>query len=308
MIHDYFTFSRALIISTRDRSILWQAEKPISGYTQLTEFITGLRILVQRTGVTTLNHIELDTVLNGLIRYESDVVNNVTTSSPGLVLDARQGKVLKDLIDAIIASKGVSDGIATLAGDGKVPSSQLPSYVDDVIEVADYAALPTTGETGKIYVTLDTNKTYRWSGTAYVELTDDTAIWGQIAGTLANQADLEAALNLKETVANVDAIKGTSWTDETIKGNADAIALRELLANKRTTWQATPTNTAYPSERLVKDSLDEQDARLTSVEAKVTALEYYGLRRRSERGVHKDRSGCDDDSSTEQRYVQSNSQ
>jgi hypothetical protein len=54
--------------------------------------------------------------------------------------------------------------------DGKVPASQLPSYVDDVIEVASFSALPTTGETGKIYVTLDTNKQYRWGGTAYVEI------------------------------------------------------------------------------------------------------------------------------------------
>lgn len=55
--------------------------------------------------------------------------------------------------------------------DGLIPSNYLPSYVDDVIEVANYAALPVTGETGKIYVTLDTNKQYRWSGSAYVYIT-----------------------------------------------------------------------------------------------------------------------------------------
>jgi|GEM_PF-1332964 len=53
---------------------------------------------------------------------------------------------------------------------GKVPAAQLPSYVDDVLEVANYAALPATGETGKIYVTLDTNHEYRWSGSAYIEI------------------------------------------------------------------------------------------------------------------------------------------
>ncbi len=51
---------------------------------------------------------------------------------------------------------------------GKVPSAQLPSYVDDVIEVANFASLPVTGETGKIYVTIDTNRQYRWSGSVYV--------------------------------------------------------------------------------------------------------------------------------------------
>lgn len=54
--------------------------------------------------------------------------------------------------------------------DGKVPASQLPSYVDDVLEYANFAAFPSTGESGKIYVALDTNKTYRWSGSEYVEI------------------------------------------------------------------------------------------------------------------------------------------
>ena len=53
---------------------------------------------------------------------------------------------------------------ADLVG-GTVPASQLPSYVDDVLEFADLASLPVTGEIGKIYVTLDDNKLYRWSGT-----------------------------------------------------------------------------------------------------------------------------------------------
>ena len=57
-----------------------------------------------------------------------------------------------------------------LFSDGKVKASLLPSYVDDVLEYASTSAFPATGETGKIYVAKDTNKTYRWSGTLYVEL------------------------------------------------------------------------------------------------------------------------------------------
>jgi len=60
--------------------------------------------------------------------------------------------------------------IATLDGNGKVPASQLPSYVDDVEEYADFAHFPTTGEADKIYVALDTGFTYRWSGSQYVRL------------------------------------------------------------------------------------------------------------------------------------------
>lgn len=81
--------------------------------------------------------------------------------------------------------------------DGKVPSSQLPSYVDDVIEVANYASLPATGETGKIYITLDNNKVYRWSGSTYIEIAANTAVWGAITGTLSSQTDLQSALNLR---------------------------------------------------------------------------------------------------------------
>jgi hypothetical protein len=69
------------------------------------------------------------------------------------------------------ASKGSANGYASLDGSGLVPSSQLPSYVDDVLEYANLAGFPATGTTGKIYVALDTNKTYRWSGSAYIYIT-----------------------------------------------------------------------------------------------------------------------------------------
>jgi Chaperone of endosialidase/Lower baseplate protein N-terminal domain len=90
--------------------------------------------------------------------------------------------------------------------DGKVPASELPSYVDDIIEVANYAALPTTGETGKIYVTLNNNKIYRWSGSIYIEIAANNAVWGSITGTLGSQMDLQSALNAKVpyTGANAD--------------------------------------------------------------------------------------------------------
>ena len=68
------------------------------------------------------------------------------------------------------ANKGAAGGYAPLDGSAKIASTYLPSYVDDVLEYANQAAFPGTGETGKIYVALDTNKTWRWSGSAYVEI------------------------------------------------------------------------------------------------------------------------------------------
>lgn len=69
------------------------------------------------------------------------------------------------------AQKGVAGGYAGLDGTGRVPAAQLPSFVDDVEEYADFASLPVTGEAGKIYITLDTNALYRWSGSAYTQIT-----------------------------------------------------------------------------------------------------------------------------------------
>jgi hypothetical protein len=76
--------------------------------------------------------------------------------------------IASDALKIPLSEKGQPNGVAELGVDGKVPSAQLPSYVDDVVEVATFAALPVTGETGKIYVTLDTNYSYRWSGSTYV--------------------------------------------------------------------------------------------------------------------------------------------
>ena len=72
--------------------------------------------------------------------------------------------------------KGAANGVAELDANGKVLTSQLPSFVDDVIEAENFAVLPTEGETGKIYVTLDDNKTYRWSGSTYVEISASLAL------------------------------------------------------------------------------------------------------------------------------------
>jgi len=54
---------------------------------------------------------------------------------------------------------------------GKVPAAQLPSYVDDVVEFSSLSALPPQGESGKIYITIDNEKLYRWTGTRYVDIT-----------------------------------------------------------------------------------------------------------------------------------------
>lgn len=74
------------------------------------------------------------------------------------------------------AKIGVANGMASLDASGKVPADQLPSFVDDVVEVANISAAPEIGESGKIYVALDTGKCYRWSGTMYVEISSSDVV------------------------------------------------------------------------------------------------------------------------------------
>lgn len=146
--------------------------------------------------------------------------------------------------------KGANSGVATLGADGKVPASQLPSFVDDVIEVANYAALPETGEAGKIYVTLDDNKTYRWGGTAYVEIS--------------------ASLALGET-------QGTAYEGSKGKANADAIAAHtgntdiHVTTSDKTAWGAKydKPSGGIPKSDLaqgVQDSLGLADSALQAAD------------------------------------------
>ena len=133
------------------------------------------------------------------------------------------------LVEDVLSLTEISDvnnlqNILDLKADlvnGLVPASQLPSFVDDVIEVANYASLPAIGETGKIYVTLDDNKTYRWSGSTYIEIKDDHAVWGNISGILSTQTDLQNALDAKGNL-----VGGNTWDDtQAFTGDIDVDGL-----------------------------------------------------------------------------------
>lgn len=120
------------------------------------------------------------------------ITNGVTGTAPSqdVVFDAL---ALKENT----ANKGIANGYVPLNSSTKVDSSYLPSYVDDVIEVANFAALPNPGESGKIYITIDTSLLYRWGGTVYVQVGGQDPVWGGIVGDILNQTDLQNALALK---------------------------------------------------------------------------------------------------------------
>lgn len=118
---------------------------------------------------------------------------------------------------------GVANGVATLDENGFVPSAQLPSYVDDVLEYETFSKLPTSGEEGKIYVTTDDNLTYRWSGTQYVEISASLAL-GETNSTA------YAGDKGKQTTDYVTAIKDTTLThidqDDTFEATEDSVTFK----------------------------------------------------------------------------------
>ena len=123
-----------------------------------------------------------------------------------------------DVSGAIEELKGAANGLAELNESGKVPASQLPSYVDDVIEYNTLNDFPITGETGKIYVSLNDNKTYRWGGSEYVNISGadiDPTLYAPKASpvftgsiTLGNTTMTEAQL---QTLLGLQSANGVSF-------------------------------------------------------------------------------------------------
>lgn len=160
-------------------------------------------------------------------------VDDVQTSDGTSILGADKIARLPDYI--LNSQKGSNNGVASLGADGKVPSSQLPSYVDDVIEYASLTNFPTTGESGKIYVALDTNKTYRWSGSSYTEISQSLAI-GETSGTAYDgakgkqNADNIAALTSK--VSTIESATSQNTTDITNIKNGTTKVSKSTEADK----------------------------------------------------------------------------
>lgn len=135
-------------------------------------------------------------------------------------------------------NKGVANGYAGLDGGGKVPAAQLPSYVDDVLEYANLAAFPGTGSTGIIYVADDTGKIYRWSGSAYIEISPSPGSTDSVT---------EGSTNLYFTATRVLAsvLAGFSTASSAVVTVADTVlsALGKLQAQISSFGTAATQNT-----------------------------------------------------------------
>lgn len=121
-------------------------------------------------------------------------------------------------LGTVITSHQDISGKADLV-DGKVPSTQLPSYVDDVLEYSSQSSFPLTGEIGKIYIAQDTNKTYRWSGSAYVEISESLALGETSSSAYRGDRGAEA---YAAAVTNVDSTPTTNSTHLVTSGGVKA--------------------------------------------------------------------------------------
>ena len=146
---------------------------------------------------------------------------------------------LQSALDAKLDDSQLGVTVASLV-NGTVPANQLPSYVDDVVEAANLAAFPATGEAGKIYVALDTNKTYRWSGSAYVYITSGAV--DSVAGKTGVVVLVKGDVGLGNVDNTSDANKPVSTAQQT------ALNLKANLAGPTFTGvPAAPTAAAGTS-------------------------------------------------------------
>lgn len=123
------------------------------------------------------------------------------------------------------SEKGAPEGVAELDENGLVLASQLPSYVDAVEEHDSLSDFPVTGESGKIYVAIDTSLTYRWAGSGYVEISPSIAL-GETSSTAyrgdrgavayAHVSDTSNPHHVTKAQLGLDRVNNTSDSEKTV--------------------------------------------------------------------------------------------
>lgn len=228
----------------------------------------GVTAFNTRTGAVTLTDSDITTALGSTaVTNATNAASAAALATPrninGVAFDGT-GNITINAVDATAriaaTEKGVANGVATLDSGGLVPASQLPSYVDDVLEHANLAAFPGTGETGKIYVALDTNKTYRWSGSAYVYITSGavdsvagktgvvTLVKGDVGlGNVDNTADSAKSVASAATLTTSRNINGVAFNGSANITVADAtkLPLAGGALTGNVSQSATPTDAAH---------------------------------------------------------------
>lgn len=203
---------------------------------------------------------------------------------------------LNSKVQQFINSKGAPNGLASLNESGIIPSAQLPSYVDDVIEVDTFSNLPGTGESGKIYIVQDTNLTYRWSGTDYVEISKSLAL-GETSST-AYPGDKGKAttdkLNRIPDKLITDTVNVNQSTTEavlnftTYRQEAQQVGRNTLTITSATISQAGLMSS---SDKTKLDGLKDQAGITSDIDAVQTNLETHINNKSNPHEVTKDQVG-----------------
>lgn len=203
---------------------------------------------------------------------------------------------LNSKVQQFINSKGAPNGLASLNESGIIPSAQLPSYVDDVIEVDTFSNLPGTGESGKIYIVQDTNLTYRWSGTDYVEISKSLAL-GETSSTAYPGDKGKATTDKLNRIPNkliTDTVNVNQSATEAVlnftyyKQNEQQSGRNTLTITSATTSQAGLMSSA---DKTKLNGLKDQAGITSDIDAVQTNLETHINNKSNPHEVTKDQVG-----------------
>lgn len=203
---------------------------------------------------------------------------------------------LNSKVQQFINSKGAPNGLASLNESGIIPSAQLPSYVDDVIEVDTFSNLPGTGESGKIYIVQDTNLTYRWSGTDYVEISKSLAL-GETSSTAYSGDKGKATTDKLNRIPDkliTDTVNVNQSTTEavlnftTYRQEAQQVGRNTLTITSATISQAGLMSS---SDKTKLDGLKDQAGITSDIDAVQTNLETHINNKSNPHEVTKDQVG-----------------
>lgn len=236
-----------------------------------------------------------DTALGAKIDKE---IQDRTTADTALKTELTDSiQEVRDDLDTFKATKGQANGLASLGSDGKVPAAQLPSYVDDVIDVyATYDVSPTnqisniklysdaahanpvTGEAGKSYNDITEGHPgyqFRWSGTTWVPITSGGLIIGEISGTAYDGAKGKTTADELQGLKNFNPVRLVSITTDASKGtlnyesaNGTGVKGLDILAASSTkAGVMTAADKVKLDTTLPKQISDEVAARTAADEA-----------------------------------------
>lgn len=203
---------------------------------------------------------------------------------------------LNSKVQQFIDSKGAPNGLASLNESGIIPSAQLPSYVDDVIEVDTFSNLPGTGESGKIYIVQDTNLTYRWSGTDYVEISKSLAL-GETSSTAYSgdkgKATTDKLNRIPDKLITDTVDVDQSTTEAVLKFTTYRQKAQQISRNTLTITSATTSRAGLmsSSDKTKLDGLKDQAGITSDINAVQTNLETHINNKSNPHEVTKDQVG-----------------